>query len=111
MGANATVSILGQEGGWYKISYNGLTGYVSFDYIRVNNTAGDNNTNSTVKYGKVVNISTKLNVRKSASTSSSIIGTLNNNTKVTILEKTNGWYKISYNGIVGYVSASYISEL
>ena len=111
VGANATVSILGQEGGWYKISYNGLTGYVSSDYIRVNNTAGDNNTNSTVKYGKVVNISTKLNVRKSASTSSSIIGTLNNNTKVTILEKTNGWYKISYNGIVGYVSASYISEL
>lgn len=111
VGANATVNILGQEGGWYKISYNGLTGYVSSDYIRVNNTAGDNNTNSTVKYGKVVNISTKLNVRKSASTSSSIIGTLNNNTKVTILEKTNGWYKISYNGIVGYVSASYISEL
>lgn len=111
VGANATVNILGQEGGWYKISYNGLTGYVSSDYIRVNNTAGDNNTNSTVKYGKVVNISTKLNVRKSASTSSSIIGTLNNNTKVTILEKTNGWYKISYNGIVGYVSVSYISEL
>lgn len=58
-----------------------------------------------------MNISTRLNIRKSASTSSSIVGTLSNNTKVTILEKTNGWYKISYNGTVGYVSASYIAEI
>ncbi len=110
VGGNATVNILGQEGSWYKISYNGVTGYVSGSYIKVNSN-GSNNTDSTVKYGKVVNISTRLNIRKSASTSSSIVGTLSNNTKVTILEKTNGWYKISYNGTVGYVSASYIAEI
>lgn len=111
LGANATVNILGQEGSWYKISYNGVTGYVSSSYIKINSSSNNTNTDSTVKYGKVVNISTKLNVRKSASTSSSIIGTLANSTKVTILEKLNGWYKISYNGIVGYVSSSYITEV
>lgn len=110
VGGNATVTILGQEGSWYKISYNGVTGYVSGSYIKVN-SSNNNNTDSTVKYGKVVDVSTKLNIRKSASTSSSIIGTLSNNTTVTILEKLNGWYKISYNGTVGYVSSSYIAEI
>ena len=111
VGGNATVNILGQEGSWYKISYNGVTGYVSGSYIKVNSSNSNNNTDSTVKYGKVVDISTKLNIRKSASTSSSIVGTLSNNTQVTILEKLNGWYKISYNGVTGYVSASYIAEI
>ena len=112
LGANATVNIIGKEGNWYKISHNGTVGYVSANYIRVNNNGGNNNnTGSTEKYGKVVNISTKLNIRRSPSTSSSIVGTLSNNTKVVILEKTNGWYKISYNGTVGYVSASYLAEM
>lgn len=111
VGGNATVNILEQQGSWYKISYNGTVGYVSGSYIKVNSSNNNSNTDSTVKYGKVVNISTKLNIRKSASTSSSIVGTLGNNTQVTILEKLNGWYKISYNGTVGYVSASYIAEI
>ena len=111
LAANATVNILGQEGSWYKVSCNGVTGYVSSSYIRVNDNNGNNNSGSSEKYGKVVDVSTKLNVRRSASTSSSIVGTLSNDTKVTILEKTNGWYKISYYGIEGYVSASYIAEI
>lgn len=28
-----TVTILGESGGWYKVRYNGQTGYVSSDYI------------------------------------------------------------------------------
>ncbi|MFR5265218.1 SH3 domain-containing protein, partial [Clostridium sp.] len=111
LGANATVNIIGKEGNWYKISHNGIVGYVSADYIRVNSGENNNNAGSSEKYGKVVNISTKLNIRRSPSTSSSIVGTLSNNTKVIILEKTNGWYKISYNGTVGYVSGSYLMEL
>ena len=31
----AAVTILGEESGWYKISYNGGTGYVSKEYIQV----------------------------------------------------------------------------
>ena len=28
-----TVTILGESGGWYKVRYNGQTGYASSDYI------------------------------------------------------------------------------
>lgn len=51
-----------------------------------------------------------LNVRQKASTSSKIIGKLNNGTKVTIVDtSTKGWYKIKYGSGYGYVSSQYVS--
>lgn len=52
-----------------------------------------------------------LNVRTGAGTNYSIITTLPQGTKVTIVAKDNttGWYKISYNGAYGYVSNAYVT--
>ena len=51
-----------------------------------------------------------LNVRQKASTSSKIIGKLNNGAKVTIVDtSTKGWYKIKYGSGYGYVSSQYVS--
>ena len=46
--------------------------------------------------------------RTGPSTNYSIIATLNYGTAVQVLGKTNGWYKISYNGSTGYMSGDYI---
>lgn len=51
---------------------------------------------------------TSLNVRSTPSTSSQSVGTLRYNQKVEILEKSNGWYKISFDGKQGYVNSSYL---
>lgn len=62
--------------------------------------------------GKVSNMKSysTLNVRKSNSLSSAIIGSLKYNATVTITGKTdNGWYKINYGGKVGYCSTKYIN--
>lgn len=56
-----------------------------------------------------VKVSTSLNVRSSASTSSSIIGKLYNGNTVTITGSTDGWYKISYNGRTAWISSSYVT--
>lgn len=56
-----------------------------------------------------VKVNTCLNVRSSASTSSSIIGKLYNGAAVTITGSSNGWYKISYNGTTAWVSSSYVT--
>ena len=53
-------------------------------------------------------IADELNVRSSPSTSSTKLGTLSRNTVVTILETTNGWYRISFGSGSGYVSSQYI---
>lgn len=47
-------------------------------------------------------------MRSDASTSSSIVATLNKGTAVSILGDQDGWYKIGLNGSVGYISSDYL---
>ena len=59
--------------------------------------------------GTVINTNS-LNVRSTPDTSKASIGKLSKGQKVTIIsQETNGWYKINFNGKVGYVSGKYIS--
>jgi len=51
-----------------------------------------------------------LRMREKASTSSEILEQIETGTKVEILEKNNGWYKIRYNEKTGYAYAEYIVE-
>ena len=62
--------------------------------------------------GKVTTLSTSLNVRKSASTTSAVLTTLKRNSSITLINKTgNFWYvKYSASGY-GYCSADYITVL
>lgn len=51
-----------------------------------------------------------LRMRAEASTSSSIITTLNKDVSVAILDDTlDGWYEVAFNGNTGFVSADYIA--
>ncbi|MGH4124674.1 MAG: polysaccharide deacetylase family protein [Clostridium sp.] len=56
----------------------------------------------------VVTTSSSLNVRSSASSRSSIIGSLPKESKINTLGISNGFYKISYKGKTGYVASSYV---
>jgi beta-N-acetylglucosaminidase/uncharacterized protein YgiM (DUF1202 family) len=51
-----------------------------------------------------------LNVRENASTSSSVVTTLNNGTEVTVYSQENGWSKVKVNGKVGFVSSKYLTS-
>ena len=50
-----------------------------------------------------------LNMRQSPHTSTEIIEKIPENCKVEILETSNGWYKVTYNGKVGWVFGTYVS--
>lgn len=55
--------------------------------------------------------SSNVNVRKGPSPETDRLGSLNTNDKVTVTGETNdGWYRIDYNGKVGYVSSKYLSD-
>lgn len=61
---------------------------------------------SATKYAKQ-----KVNVRSGASTDYEQIGSLGANQKVTVTGQADtGWYRIDYNGKVGYVSDKYLSD-
>ena len=121
LSGNTKVTIVGEEGAFYKIEYKGSHGYVAKEYIK--DVTESNNSNqgtqtpekpstpeSTEKTG-IVNVSSSLNVRSSASTSSKVIGSLSGNTKVTIVGEEGAFYKIEYKGSHGYVAKEYIKDV
>ena len=122
LSGNSKVTIVGEEGAFYKIEYKGSHGYVAKEYIK--DVTGSNNSNqgttttpekpstpeTTQKTG-IVNVSSSLNVRSGASTSSKVIGSLSGNSKVTIVGEEGAFYKIEYKGSHGYVAKEYIKDI
>ena len=111
------VNILSSSNGWYKIELsNGSTGWVSSQYITLNdsssdsaNTPSDSEDSTEINKKGTVNTSA-LNVRQGAGTNYSIIGKLYKGDVVNILSSSNGWYKIELsNGSTGWVSSQYIT--
>ena len=124
LSGNSKVTILGEEGAFYKIEYKGSHGYVAKEYIKDITGTGSSNSNqgttttpekpstpeTTQKTG-IVNVSSSLNVRSGASTSSKVIGSLSGNSKVTIVGEEGAFYKIEYKGSYGYVAKEYIKDI
>ena len=109
----ASVNITGVSNGWFKATYNGQNGYVSADYVSFagsgsGSSSNSNQSSSTTRTGKIV-CDTSVNFRSQPNTSCSIIGSLYNGATVTILSSENGWYKATYNGKTGYISADYVT--
>ncbi|EJT6134664.1 SH3 domain-containing protein [Clostridium perfringens] len=121
LSGNTKVTIVGEEGAFYKIEYRGSHGYVAKEYIKdVTESSNSNqgtqtpekpsNPESNEKTG-IVNVSSSLNVREGASTSSKVIGSLSGNTKVTIVGEEGAFYKIEYKGSHGYVAKEYVKDV
>ncbi|MFS0767076.1 SpoIID/LytB domain-containing protein [Peribacillus phoenicis] len=54
---------------------------------------------------------TKLNVRSKPSTSGKVLGSLKKNQIVTVINKSNSWYKIQYGKGTGYVHEKYLTNV
>ena len=68
--------------------------------------------NGEVCYGAATVSATQLNIRSGPGTDSSILGTANDKAVLVIIEKTNDdWYRVNYNGTVGYVKAEYLTNI
>lgn len=112
----AKMPITGASGNWYKVSYNGKTGYVSADYVKVSvgssaastptptPTPNTNNASSGLK-GAV--IGTSVRMRSEPNTNCATLGYYSNGVTMTVLGSVKDWYKVSYNGKTGYISAQY----
>lgn len=100
--------------GWYKVVHNGMTGYMSADYLVVVASEGesvsqaDDSGLTDLGNGKVTLESGSLNIRAEASTLGAKLGTIPNGTVVALDDHINGWYLVTYDEITGYVSEEYI---
>ena len=87
--------------GWYKISYNGNTGYVSGDYLTVDQD------NIFTTYGRVN--ASGVNVRSDPSTESSSLATVDEGTIVTVNALVDGWYDVTCEyGTEGYIRSDFL---
>ncbi|HAT4117921.1 TPA: C40 family peptidase [Clostridium perfringens] len=125
LSAGQTFKINGKNGAWYNIDAQGTKGHVHGDYVQVlsgnegsnnqsnNNQSGSQNNNLDESYngktGKVVNVITNLRLRSQPNTSSSVLAYLLPNERFTLQGKTSsGWFKVNYNGKVGYLHEEYV---
>ncbi|EAX96401.1 NLP/P60 family protein, putative [Trichomonas vaginalis G3] len=86
-----TLSVTGHSSNWWQVSYNGQTGYVISDYLKVS--------------GSVSGTGSGLNVRAGPGTNYAVVAGLSDGTSVTITGINGDWYHISQ----GYVYSQYIS--
>ena len=97
----AVAIVDGSVDGWYKIAYNGDTGYVSADYLNVDK----DNVFST--YGRI-NASGVI-VRSGASTESKGLATIDEDAIVTVNGLVDGWYDVTCEyGTEGYIRSDYV---
>lgn len=97
-----------------KVVLNGIELYVSFENVKTealqyfcfyNSNSQNNNIISTK--AKYVKVNTALNIRSGAGIENSVVGTLSNNTLVTVFEELNGFSRI---GNSKWVSSEYLSD-
>ncbi len=87
--------------GWSKIIYEGKEAYVKSDYLELVSEKAEGEA-----IGKVT-AKTNVNVRNSASTSGDKLGMAQADSRFDLLEDQGEWYKINYNGQVGFVKAEF----
>ncbi|MEK4501248.1 C40 family peptidase [Bacillus sp. FSL R12-0069] len=112
-----TLNVIGSEGSWFKVNYQGKTGYVSSEFTKF--VKGGTTTPEQPKQPEKPNQgaigdyyinASALNVRSGEGTNYRIIGALPQGQKVQVISENSGWSKINYNGQTGYIGTRYLSK-
>ncbi|RST72472.1 mannosyl-glycoprotein endo-beta-N-acetylglucosamidase, partial [Siminovitchia acidinfaciens] len=112
LSSGTAVSVESESKGWAKVRVNGMTGYVSTDFLSSGAQSSKPPTEAPVKTTtKYVNVKAGsiLNMRSTASTSGSIVDRLTRGTAVEVESESKGWAKVKVNGKTGYVSSEFLS--
>lgn len=97
--------------GFYKINYNGKIGYALYQYLSDYQPARKTApvTQQPNTYYRVVNCREWISLRSTPSTSAPKLAEIPLGATVQFISTaSNGFYKVSYNGLIGYALASYL---
>lgn len=109
-----TVTVLGEAGAYYKISYDGRTGYAMKEFV-TGNTAAVTHAPSAEKaetvsgYPYETTTSAKVNFRKRANTSSDLIDRIPQGADIIVNGVSGSFLAITYQGREGYVMAEFVN--
>lgn len=111
LSAGEMVTVQGEDGGWYKVTVQetGASGYIKAANLQFIES-GVNDPLSILKgNGKVINVSSNLRIRSAATMESNTVGHLLNGNSFKIIGKEGQWYKISANGVIGFIYSDYVA--
>lgn len=104
------LTVLGESGGWYKVSYQDTEAYISGTYLSVE---GDVDTETppeigTTVTGKGIVTGSVVNLRSGAGTNFPIVGQVLKDRQFDVYGEINGWCVVDFNGNQAYISATYL---
>jgi len=107
------VTILAADGAWSKVSAGDHTGYMLTQWLSAKQPSSGSTSGSVQgSIGTAVVNNPKdtqvLFLRSKASVESEALGYYRNGKSVTLLEKLDGWYKVSVDGKTGYMMAKFL---
>lgn len=124
LGEGKRVAVLGKDGDWYHISFDGKTGYIFTDYLIPDGSSaptkssapmpaeapapavsgsGASPGNATVQGGNTIN------VRTGPGTNYSRVTMVAAGKRVTLLSEEGGWFKVEFDGRAGYILGDYLA--
>ncbi|EOO70883.1 N-acetylmuramoyl-L-alanine amidase [Bacillus cereus BAG1O-1] len=108
------LNVVGSEGSWFKVNYQGKTGYVSSEFVKFvkggTTTPEQPEQPNQGAIGDYYINASALNVRSGEGTNYRIIGALPQGQKVQVISENSGWSKINYNGQTGYIGTRFLSK-
>ncbi|WP_285767451.1 SH3 domain-containing protein [Peribacillus sp. SI8-4] len=104
-----TVKLIHVKNGWAEIIIEGRVVFVNAAYISESKSTDQADPAPSVQAKTMYVHASSLRVRAAASATGSILGSLKQNSKVTVVSTTNGWAQITYHGKKAYVSESYLT--
>ena len=114
LASGTKVSVLLKGNGWYQISANGLTGFMSTSYLSgtgstVGSNTGSGATASQTAYVNNPKSTQVLNLRESPSQSARSIGQYRNGTQVKVVSYGSTWCEVYVGTRHGYMMTQYLS--
>ncbi|MBQ9253110.1 MAG: peptidoglycan-binding protein [Clostridia bacterium] len=110
--AGAQIEVLEKTGSFYKVKYNGTTGYVQSDYVVTDQativavTPEPMETVSSYPYTTVTRES--VNLRQSKSVRATLLKKIPQGAEIIVRANSGTWAEVEYKGITGYVKNEYI---
>ncbi len=106
----ATVEVIGRDGNWRKVRWNGRTGWLYSDYLSGSAAASSTAASAprSTTRGETARTTTGLRLRPSPGTSGAPIAIVPEGATVEVIGRDGNWRKVTWNGRTGWLYSDYL---
>ena len=109
LNTGAFLTVTDTSGDWYKVIYNGTTGYMYGTYVSLSGEASSS-TGASASSGTKMTVTAAVNVRSGPSTGYSVLTWYARGTEVVVTGNSGSWSKINYGSGSAYIYSSYLTS-